>query len=116
MSADVLGRPPYRPNFHLWAQNLGTCCSVGWVVDKSCDLQSPCDGVRSEGWVFHVLTWAISAAFRSRAQVISKHLCARQQLSMLQRMSPQPRLRNADRAFRFGEPMARQLAQFAPNC
>jgi hypothetical protein len=31
------------------AQNRGTCCSVGWVVDKSCDLHSPCDGVRSEG-------------------------------------------------------------------
>jgi hypothetical protein len=56
------------------AQNCGTCCSVGWVVDKSCDLHSPCHGVRSEGRVLHVLTWAISAAFWSRAQLIAENL------------------------------------------
>jgi transposase InsO family protein len=51
------------------------------------------------GRVFHVLTWAISAAFRSRAQLIAENLCLRQQLSVLQRRSPQPPLRNADRRF-----------------
>ena len=56
------------------AQNRGTCCSVGWVVDKSCDLHSPCHRVRSEGRVLHVLTWAISAAFWSRAQLIAENL------------------------------------------
>jgi hypothetical protein len=49
--------------------------------------------------VFHVLTWAISAAFSSRAQLIAENLCLRQQLSVLQRRSPQPRLRNADWRF-----------------
>jgi hypothetical protein len=42
----------------LWGRkNRGTWCSVGWVVDKSCDRHSPCGGVRSEGLAFHVLAW-----------------------------------------------------------
>ena len=49
--------------------------------------------------MFHVLTRAISAAFSSRAQLIAENLCLRQQLSVLQRRSPQPRLRNADWRF-----------------
>jgi hypothetical protein len=49
--------------------------------------------------VFHVLAWAISAAFRPRAQLMAENLCLRQQSSVLQRRSGQPRLRNADRRY-----------------
>jgi hypothetical protein len=49
--------------------------------------------------VVRFLVWAISAAFRPRVVLIAENLCLRQQLLVLQRRHPQPRLRNADRRF-----------------
>jgi putative transposase len=49
--------------------------------------------------VVRFLVWAISAAFRPRVLLIAENLCLRQQLLVLQRRHPQPRLRNADRRF-----------------
>ena len=45
------------------------------------------------------LVWAIAAAFRPRMRLIAENLCLRQQLLVLQRRHPQPRLANADRRF-----------------
>ena len=45
------------------------------------------------------LVWAIAAAFRPRMRLIAENLCLRQQLLVLQRRHPQPRLGNADRRF-----------------
>jgi hypothetical protein len=49
--------------------------------------------------VVRFLVWAISAAFRPRVLLIAENLCLRQQLLVLHRRHPQPRLRNADRRF-----------------
>ena len=45
------------------------------------------------------LVWVIAAAFRPRVRLIAENLCLRQQLLVLQRRHPQPRLGNADRRF-----------------
>ena len=45
------------------------------------------------------LVWAIAAAFGPRVRLIAENLCLRQQLLVLQRRHPQPRLGNADRRF-----------------
>jgi hypothetical protein len=45
------------------------------------------------------LVWGIAAAFRPRVRLIAANLCLRQQLLVLQRRHPQPRLGNADRRF-----------------
>jgi hypothetical protein len=49
--------------------------------------------------VVRFLVWAISAALRSKALLAVENLCLRQQLLVLQRWHPQPRVRNADRQF-----------------
>jgi hypothetical protein len=49
--------------------------------------------------VVRFLVWAIAAAFRPRVRLIAENLCLRQQLLVLQRRHPQPRLGNADRRF-----------------
>jgi hypothetical protein len=51
------------------------------------------------GRVVRFLVWAIASAFRPRARMIAENLCLRQQLLVLQRRHPQPRLGNADRRF-----------------
>jgi hypothetical protein len=67
--------------------------------------------------VVRFLLWAIAAAFKPRALLITANLCLRQQLLVLQRSRPQPRLTNTDRQFWiwinrwFGG-----VAQFAPDC
>ena len=45
------------------------------------------------------LVWIISAALKPKALLVAENLCLRQQLLVLQRRHPQPRLRNADRQF-----------------
>jgi hypothetical protein len=87
---------------------------VGWVVDKSCNLHSPCHGVRSEGAGVSRSDLGYSAAFRSRAWLIAENLCLRQQLSVLQRRSLSHASANATGAFGFVR--VHQLAQFAPYC
>jgi hypothetical protein len=53
----------------------------------------------SRGRLVRFLVWAIAAAFRPRMRLIAENLCLRQQLLVLQRRHPQPRLANADRRF-----------------
>jgi hypothetical protein len=47
--------------------------------------------------VLRFLVWVILAALTPRALLVAENLCLRQQLGVLQRGNPQPRLRNADR-------------------
>jgi hypothetical protein len=49
--------------------------------------------------VFRLLLWAIAATFRPRTLLIAENLCLRQQVLVLQRRYPRPRLINADRRF-----------------
>ena len=45
------------------------------------------------------LLWALAAAVRPKAALIADNLCLRQQLLVLQRRKPRPRLDDADRRF-----------------
>jgi putative transposase len=49
--------------------------------------------------VLRIFVWAISAALRPKALLVAENLCLRQQLLVLQRKHPMPRLRNGDRQF-----------------
>jgi hypothetical protein len=50
--------------------------------------------------MFRCLLWAIAAAVRPKVLLIAdNHLCLRQQLLVLQRRKPRPRLKDADRQF-----------------
>jgi hypothetical protein len=49
--------------------------------------------------MFRCLLWAMAAAVRPKALLIADNLCLRQQLLVLQRRIPQPRLKDADRRF-----------------
>jgi putative transposase len=45
------------------------------------------------------LLWVIAAAVRPKALLVADNLCLRQQLAVLQRRKPRPRLEDADRRF-----------------
>ena len=49
--------------------------------------------------MFRCLLWAMAAAVRPKALLIADNLCLRQQLLVLQRRKPHPRLEDADRRF-----------------
>jgi hypothetical protein len=49
--------------------------------------------------MFRCLLWAIAAAARPKALLIADNLCLRQQLLVLRRRKPRPRLEDADRRF-----------------
>jgi putative transposase len=43
--------------------------------------------------------WGIAAGFRARASLVAENICLRQQLLVLRRRRPRPRLRDVDRRF-----------------
>ena len=45
------------------------------------------------------MTWAIAAFLKPKALLVAENLCLRQQLIVLQRRQPRPRLLHADRQF-----------------
>ena len=49
--------------------------------------------------MFRCLLWAMAAAVRPKALLIADNLCLRQQLLVLHRCKPRPRLEDADRRF-----------------
>ena len=49
--------------------------------------------------MFRCLLWAVAAAVRPKALLIADNLCLRQQLLVLHRRKPRPRLEDADRRF-----------------
>jgi hypothetical protein len=65
--------------------------------------------------VLRFLVWVILAALTPRALLVAENLCLRQQLGVLQRGNPQPRLRNADRWICASRWFAR-VARFASYC
>src|ERR1700730_10102660 len=49
--------------------------------------------------MFRCLLWAIAAAVRPKGGLLPDNLCLRQQVWVLQRSKPRPRLKDADRRF-----------------
>src|SRR5260370_18472426 len=49
--------------------------------------------------VLRWIVWGIVACFRSRASLVMENVCLRQQLLVLRRRQPRPRIRDADRRF-----------------
>jgi hypothetical protein len=49
--------------------------------------------------VFRWFGWAIVACLRSRASLVIENVCLRQQLVVLRRRQPRPRMRDSDRRF-----------------
>lgn len=49
--------------------------------------------------MLRLLGWGIASCFRSRARLAAENICLRQQLLVLWRLQPRPRLCNADRRF-----------------
>ena len=49
--------------------------------------------------MFQWVGWAIKDFIMSRASLVGENLCLRQQLLVLQRRHPRPRLKDADRRF-----------------
>jgi hypothetical protein len=47
--------------------------------------------------VIRWIAWAIAALLKPKAQLVAENLCLRQQLVVLQRRQPRPRLLDADR-------------------
>ena len=54
---------------------------------------------QGERSMLHCLLWALAAAVQPKALLIADNLCLRQQLLVLQRRMPRPRLEDADRRF-----------------
>src|SRR5499427_8822860 len=54
---------------------------------------------QGERSMFRCLLWAIAAAVRPKALLIADNLCLRQQLLVLHRRKPRPRLEDGDRRF-----------------
>jgi hypothetical protein len=60
--------------------------------------------------VLRLLVLAIGAIFKPKTLLIAENLCLRQQLVVLQRRHPRPRLSDADRRFWILASMVQQLA------
>ena len=52
-----------------------------------------------EGLVIRWMAWAIAALLKPKVLLVAENLCLRQQLTVLQRRQPRPRLLGADRRF-----------------
>jgi hypothetical protein len=63
--------------------------------------------------VIRWMTWAIAAFLKPKALLVAENLCLRQQLIVLQRRRPRPRLLHADRQFWIQAELAR-LARCLP--
>lgn len=55
------------------------------------------------------LAYALAAIFKSKSRLVAENLCLRQQLVVLNRRQPRPRLRDADRRSGFGPLMVFRL-------
>jgi hypothetical protein len=60
---------------------------------------SRCDANKREALVIRRMAWAIEALLKPKARLVAENLSLRQQLVVLQRRQPWPRLLNADRRF-----------------
>jgi hypothetical protein len=82
-----------RKKYGLWGAN-----TEGVIALTSRRRGALDDGGRG-AQVLRLLVLAIAAIFRPKALPIAENLCARQQLIVLQRRHPRPRLSDADRRF-----------------
>jgi hypothetical protein len=57
------------------------------------------DAYKREGLVIRWMAWAIEALLKPKARLVAENLYLRQQLVVLQRRQPRPRLLSADRRF-----------------
>jgi hypothetical protein len=74
-------------------------------------------GVMRGVWVLRLLVLAFAAIFRPKALLIVENLCLRQQLVVVQRRHPRPRLSDADRRFWIlARPMVQRLASSVADC
>jgi hypothetical protein len=78
------------------AQN--SCPWASWLTIAGFGPSSLTGTSRGGGW-FAFWSGRSRPAFRPRGRLIAENLCLRQQLLVLQRRHPQPRLVNADRRF-----------------
>src|SRR5215510_4817346 len=60
---------------------------------------SRCGDNKREGLVIRWMAWAIAALLKPKVLLVAENLCLRQQLTVLQRRQPRPRLLGADRRF-----------------
>ena len=65
--------------------------------------------------MFRLLLWVIAAIFRPKTLLIAENLCLRQQLLVLQRRYPRPRLQCGSSLLDIGESMVWWLASSAPH-
>jgi hypothetical protein len=70
-----------------------------YSIDKSPARRSCWNDGGGGAQVLRLLVLAIAAIFRPKALLIAENLCLRQQLVVLQRRHPRPRLSDADRRF-----------------
>ena len=70
-----------------------------YSIDKSPARRSCWNDGGGGAQVLRLLVLAIAAIFRPKALLIAENLCPRQQLVVLQRRHPRPRLSDADRRF-----------------
>src|SRR5215467_16257499 len=70
-----------------------------YSIDKSPARRSCWNDGGGGAQVLRLLVLAIAATFRPKALRIAENLCLRQQLVVLQRRHPRPRLSDTDRAF-----------------
>ena len=62
------------------------------------------------------LLWAVAAAVQPKALLIADNLCLRQQLIVLQRRKPRPRLKCGPTFLDFGVSLVQRLAILSPGC
>jgi hypothetical protein len=60
---------------------------------------SRCDANKREGLVIRWVAWAIVGLLKPKALLVAENMCLRQQLVVLLRRQPRPRLGGADRHF-----------------
>jgi hypothetical protein len=84
------------PDQCLWAQ---IPIRTVYSIDKSPARRSCWNDGSGGVQVLRLLVLAIAAIFTSKALLIAENLCLRQQLVVLQRRHPRPRLSDADRRF-----------------
>jgi hypothetical protein len=94
----------YLPPFWLSLQHTGPQIPIrgrsGGFIALTSRRRGALAGMMAAGaQVLRLLILAIAAIFRPKALLIAENLCLRQQLVVVQRRHPRPRLRDADRRF-----------------
>jgi hypothetical protein len=96
---------------------VGRKYGFGGVVALTSRRRGTLDDGGGGAQVLRLLVLAVAAIFRPKVLPIAEDLCLRQQLVVLQRRHPRPRLSDADRRFLDpGKPMVQRLAASVADC